>query len=62
MKRRWTLRRYYAMIKWWSDNGPPVYVSVAGYLGLIKKKKKKSQSPGDLNELLKMAGAGGMIN
>ena len=50
------------MIEWWSENGPPVYVSVAGYLGLIKKKKKKNQAPGDLNELLKMAGAGGMIN
>jgi len=50
------------MVEWWSDNGPPVYVSVAGYLGLIKKKNKgKNQQSSDLSELLKMAGAGGMI-
>jgi hypothetical protein len=57
------------MVEFWADNGPPVYVSVAGYLGLIKRRKsssstKSGQKPvgGDLNELLKLAGPGGMIH
>jgi hypothetical protein len=64
VKKNWTFPRYYAMIDWWTENGPPVYVSVAGYLGLIKKKKSKSGKTvgsGNLNDLLKMAGNGGMI-
>lgn len=57
------------MLEYWAEHGPPVYVSVAGYLGLIGKGKKKSsnkpgQQPagGDLNELLRLAGPGGMIH
>ena len=48
------------MLDWWLENGPPVYVSAASYLGLIKPKSSK-EAPGDLNELAKLAGAGGMI-
>lgn len=50
------------MVDWWEQNGPPVYISAASYLGLVKPKKKGSQAPGNLNELLKLAGPGGMIN
>lgn len=57
------------MVDWWDENGPPVYIAVASYLGLIKTKTKgssksgsSSQAPGDLNDLLKLAGPGGMIN
>ena len=60
------------MVEFWAENGPPVYVSAAAYLGLIKSKKKKASSQGkpakgghrgdDLNELLKMAGPGGMFH
>jgi hypothetical protein len=55
------------MVEFWSENGPPVYVSAAAYLGLIKPKKKKKSSAGkstggDLNELLSMAGPGGMFH
>lgn len=56
------------MLQYWAENGPPVYVSVAGYLGLIKPKKlsptKPGQKPvgGDLNDLTKLAGPGGMIH
>lgn len=57
------------MIDWWEDNGPPVYIAAAAYLGLVKSKKKSTGKPakdghpgGDLNELAKMAGPGGMIN
>lgn len=56
------MRKYRAMVTWWSENGPPVYVSVASYLGLVKPRKSKSKGTGDLNELLKLAGPGGMIN
>jgi hypothetical protein len=51
------------MLDWWADNGPPVYISVAAYLGLIKTGSDSSSAkePGDLNDLVKMAGAGGMI-
>ena len=48
------------MVDWWTSHGPPVYVSVAGYLGLIKPKKDKKK--GNLHELAKMfAGKGGII-
>jgi hypothetical protein len=59
------------MVEFWSENGPPVYVSAAAYLGLIKPKKKRSSQGkpakeghrgDDLNELLKMAGPGGMFH
>ncbi len=47
------------MVKHWEESGPPVYMSVAGYLGLIKDGKK---SYGDLEELEReFAGAGGII-
>jgi hypothetical protein len=59
------------MVDWWSDNGPPVYIAAAAYLGLVKT-NKKGQSTGkpaedghrgnDLDELLKLAGPGGMIH
>ena len=41
--------------------GPPVYISVAGYMGLIKEKSKPKS--GDMNELARMfASTGGMIS
>lgn len=30
---------YQKMQDHWEHNGPPVYIAVAGYLGLIKKRK-----------------------
>lgn len=62
------MRRYNAMIDHWLKNGPPVYISVAGYLGIVNKKrpgskaKTKAEEPGNLEDLLKMAGPGGMIH
>jgi len=63
------------MVEWWEHDGPPVAVSVAGYLGLLKPRTKVKKivdeatgkvttvkETGDLNELLKMAGPGGMLN
>jgi hypothetical protein len=56
------------MCEYWSWAGPPVYVSAAAYLGLIKKKPSKKnkgkgqQETGNLNELFKMAGPGGMFH
>lgn len=49
------------MLDWWNENGPPVYISVAAYLGIIKDSTGKDKPVGDLNELAKLAGAGGMI-
>jgi hypothetical protein len=54
------------MLEWWEENGPPVYISVASYLGLVKKPSAKSSSrggkTGDLNELAQMfKSSGGMI-
>lgn len=56
------------MVEHWKTSGPPVYMAVAGYLGLIKVDKKASpgsdgpQQYGDLNELARMfEGTGGMI-
>lgn len=31
---------YQKMQDHWEHNGPPVYIAVAGYLGLIKKRPK----------------------
>jgi len=57
------------MVDWWEENGVPAYIAVSAYMGLIGKKKKSSGKPArgghkgdDLNELLKLAGPGGMIN
>jgi hypothetical protein len=51
------------MLKHWEEAGPPVYVAAAAYLGLIKPKKSKgSTEAGNLNDLLKMAGPGGIIH
>lgn len=49
------------MLDWWNENGPPVYISAAAYLGLTKPSSKTKDEPGDLNELAAMAGPGGMI-
>lgn len=65
------MRRYRLMVDWWEHNGPPVYVAAAGYLGLLKPKSSKAkdksgkpikQDTGNLNDLLKMAGPGGMFH
>lgn len=48
------------MLDHWLEKGPPVYISVASYLGLIKPKSENKGS-GDLSELAKLAGPGGMI-
>lgn len=56
------------MLDWWAHNGPPVYVPVASYFGLIKPQQSSSSNTvakkesGNLNELLEMAGPGGMFN
>lgn len=39
------------MQDWWKANGPPVYMAVAAYLGLIKDTSKEY---GDLGELFDM--------
>lgn len=65
---------YYKMVDHWTENGPPVYMAVAGYLGLIKEKKKGDKPSGsgnssndakrygNLEELAAMFnGTGGMI-
>lgn len=50
------------MLDHWELNGPPVYIAVAAYLGLIKEDKKSSKDYGDLDDLAAMfAGSGGMI-
>lgn len=47
------------MQDWWVENGPPVYMAVAGYLGLIKT---RSKDYGNLEELARMfEGSGGLI-
>lgn len=58
------------MLDWWKESGPPVYIAAAGYLGLIKPSSStpkatntaEKKETGDLRELLKMAGPGGMFN
>lgn len=50
------------MLDWWLENGPPVYVAAAAYLGLNKSASKSNKGSGDLNELLKFAGKGGVIS
>lgn len=49
--------RYYAMQAHWKESGPPVYMAVAGYLGLISE--KKSKDVGNLDELEELLGSGG---
>lgn len=55
------------MVEHWKHNGPPVYMSVAGYLGLIKPASQRpGASPeekyGNLEDLEKLfAGTGGVI-
>lgn len=56
------------MVDWWEENGVPTYIVASAYVGIVGKKKKKSGTPAkgghpgnDLNELLKLAGRGGMI-
>lgn len=56
------------MVEHWKQNGPPVYMAVAGYLGLIKTDGKASSTKkdtgqyGDLNDLARMfQGTGGLI-
>lgn len=55
------------MVDHWKHNGPPVYMAVAGYLGLIKPEKERpgateEQKYGNLDDLEQMfAGTGGLI-
>jgi len=58
----WNLPRYNTMIEHWKRHGPPVYMSVAGYLGLIKEETKGKPKGGNLDELARMfASTGGKI-
>lgn len=50
--------RYVSMQKWWTDNGPPVYMAVAGYLGLIKKPEPKKGTMADLAAMFRKATGG----
>lgn len=69
IERKWTLLRFYSMVDHWKKNGPPVYISVALYLGLNKPGKSAPHSGppteaevGDLSELEAMfSGNGGVI-
>lgn len=53
------------MVEHWKLNGPPVYMAVAGYLGLIKEDKRRPKDEskyGSLEELANMfSNSGGMI-
>lgn len=40
MRKRWSFRKYNAMLDWWKYNGPPTYIAAAGYMGLIKDRPK----------------------
>jgi hypothetical protein len=54
------------MQDWWKYNGPPAYMAVAGYLGLIKKRPSGTNGEakyGDLEELAQFfSGSGGVIS
>lgn len=53
--------QYYAMLDHWKYNGPPVHMSVAAYLGLVKERPEEVKV-GNLNDLAAMfSGSGGMI-
>lgn len=62
---------YQKMQDHWEHNGPPVYISVAGYLGLIKKRKPatkvnkttgKQEMTGNWDDLFsQFSAAGGII-
>jgi hypothetical protein len=68
VRKRWTFVRYKSMIDHWAEQGPPVYVSVAAYLGFSGKKAEPpvkvvdgkpvktttSTKTGDLNQLASM--------
>lgn len=54
------------MVRHWKHNGPPVYMAVAGYLGLIKEDKDipktDEEKYGNLEELAAMfEQSGGVI-
>ena len=36
------------MLKWWEENGPPVYIAAAGYLGRSETRKKTAPQKGPL--------------
>lgn len=66
--------KYYRMTDHWKKFGPPVYISVAGYLGLTGKNKTgskpqpgnpfgKTGETGDLEDLANfLSGTGGVLN
>lgn len=63
--------RYYAMLHHWEMNGPPVYISVAAYLGLVKKDNKPNKPQAvdhDENErnlmalMADLSGSGGVFH
>ncbi len=68
----WNLPRYYSMVDHWREFGPPVYISVAAFVGTSKPGAKKKFSGtedgesdeskyGNLEELAAMF-PGGSIN
>jgi len=68
VRKRWSLRKYFLMLDWWEEHGPPPYIAIASYLGMNKRKPKKKQAStgsketGNLNDLAAMFSAsGGMI-
>lgn len=48
------MHRYYKMLEHWDNFGPPVYISVAGYLGWKPQRKKKASDNqvGNLEDLM----------
>lgn len=47
------------MVDHWEKNGPPVYIAVAGYLGLIGTKDGKKPTGGDAPKASKPIGSNG---
>lgn len=61
VEENWNPALHATMHKHWKRYGPPVYMSVAAYMGVGKVGESKKQ--GDLGELMrKFAGNGGRIN
>lgn len=59
----WDPGMYATMHKHWKENGPPVYMAVATYLGLAKPAKHHpAGEKAEIEDIMrKYAGAGGVI-
>jgi hypothetical protein len=51
------------MLDWWEQHGPPVYIAVAAYLGLVKEPAKETTVPaGNLDGIEKFFDRTGMLH